>query len=183
MRIIAPTAIFFFGLIFFWKGPKKSSVGGLIVIIFILNLLFACFCGQNFFSKALALWADGFYKSKCPCVCVCVSVCPCVHFLRYHLNVFFPNFLKSDFQFFLEIQNLWGKVMKIFANKVCKIAAQKIVFGRILPLSACLCVRLCVHLSICLFTFEVLFKLLFAPTSKSWMSNIFRDSESLGEKY
>ena len=27
--------------------------------------------------KASALWADAFYKSKCPyvCVCVCVSVC------------------------------------------------------------------------------------------------------------
>ena len=32
--------------------------------------------------KALALWADAFYKSKCPsvCLCVCVSVCPSVHF-------------------------------------------------------------------------------------------------------
>ena len=28
--------------------------------------------------KALALWADAFYKSKCPYVCVCV--CVCVHF-------------------------------------------------------------------------------------------------------
>ena len=27
--------------------------------------------------KASALWADAFYKSKCPyvCLCVCVSVC------------------------------------------------------------------------------------------------------------
>ena len=55
--------------------------------------------------KASALWADAFYKSKCPSVC----------------------------------------------------------------------------LSICLFTFEVPFKRLFAPTSRSGMSNIFRDSESLGK--
>ena len=38
-----------------------------------------------------------------------------------------------------------------------------------------------VCLCACLFTFEVPFKRLFAPTSQSWMSNIFRDSESLGK--
>ena len=59
--------------------------------------------------KASALWADAFYKSKCPSVCV--SVCP----------------------------------------------------------------------SVCLFTFEVPFKRLFAPPSRSRMSNIFRDLESLGK--
>ena len=32
-----------------------------------------------------------------------------------------------------------------------------------------------------MFTFEVPFKRLFAPTSQSRMSNIFRDSESLGK--
>ena len=42
-------------------------------------------------------------------------------------------------------------------------------------------VRLSVCLSVCLFTFEVQFKRLFAPTSGSQMSNIFRDSESLGK--
>ena len=61
------------------------------------------------FFKASALWADAFYKSKCP------SVCPCV----------------------------------------C--------------------------LFVCVFTFEVPFKPLFALTSQSRMSNIFRDSESLGK--
>ena len=34
---------------------------------------------------------------------------------------------------------------------------------------------------VCLFTFEVPFKCLFAPTSQSRMSKIFRDSESLGK--
>ena len=50
-------------------------------------------------------------------------------------------------------------------------------------------VRLFVHPSVCpsvclsirLFTFEVPFKRLFSPTSRSRMSNIFRDSESLGK--
>ena len=35
--------------------------------------------------------------------------------------------------------------------------------------------------SVCVFTFEVPFKRLFAPTSQSRMSNIIRDSESLGK--
>ena len=63
--------------------------------------------------KASALWADAFYKSKCPSVCpsVCLSVCPSVR----------------------------------------------------------------------VFTFEVPFKRFFPPTSRSPMSNIFRDSESLGK--
>ena len=38
-----------------------------------------------------------------------------------------------------------------------------------------------VRVSVCLFTFEVPFNGLFAPTSRSQMSNIFRDSESLGK--
>ena len=59
--------------------------------------------------KASALWADAFYKSKCPSVCVSVYV------------------------------------------------------------------------SVCPFTFEVPFNGLFAPISRSRMSNIFRDSESLGK--
>ena len=36
-------------------------------------------------------------------------------------------------------------------------------------------------LFVCLFTFEVPFKQCFAPTSKNWMSKIFRVSESLGK--
>ena len=47
--------------------------------------------------------------------------------------------------------------------------------------SKCPSVCLSVCVSVCLFTFEVPFNGLFAPTSRSWMSNIFRDSESLGK--
>ena len=62
-------------------------------------------------------------------------------------------------------------------------------FQSIGPLGRCLSislhVRLCVCPSVCLFvcpfTFEVLFNGIFAPTSWSRMSNIFRDSESLGK--
>ena len=42
-------------------------------------------------------------------------------------------------------------------------------------------VRLSVRLSVRVFTFELPFKCLFASTSQRWMSNIFRDSESLGK--
>ena len=42
-------------------------------------------------------------------------------------------------------------------------------------------VRLCVRLCVRLFTFEEPFKRLFAHTSWSQMSNIFRDLESLGK--
>ena len=47
--------------------------------------------------------------------------------------------------------------------------------------SKCPSVRPCVCPSVCLFTFEVPFKRLFAPTSQKRMSNIFRDLESLGK--
>ena len=49
--------------------------------------------------------------------------------------------------------------------------------SRNVRLSVCPSVRV----SVCLFTFEVPFNGLFAPTSQSRMSNIFRDSESLGK--
>ena len=45
----------------------------------------------------------------------------------------------------------------------------------------CPSVRLSVCPSVHVLTFEVLFKRLFAPTFRSRMSNIFRDSESLGK--
>ena len=61
--------------------------------------------------KASALWADAFYKSKCPSVCVsvCLSVCS---LLRYRLTVFLPPLPKVGCQIFLEILNPWGKVME-----------------------------------------------------------------------
>ena len=62
--------------------------------------------------KASALWADAFYKSKCPSVCP--SVCPCVclsvcSLLRYRLTVFLPPLPKVGCQIFLEIRNPWRK--------------------------------------------------------------------------
>jgi hypothetical protein len=63
------------------------------------------------FFKASALWADAFYKSKCPSVCL--SICPSVcSLLRYRLNVFLPPLPEVGCPIFLEIQNPWGKVME-----------------------------------------------------------------------
>ena len=53
--------------------------------------------------------------------------------------------------------------------------------SRFVRLSIRLSIRLSVRLSVRVFTFEVLFKFLFAPCSRSRMSNIFRNSESLGK--
>ena len=57
--------------------------------------------------KASALWADAFYKSKCPSVCP--SVCS---LLRYRLNVFLPPLPEVGCPIFLEIRNPRGKVME-----------------------------------------------------------------------
>ena len=60
--------------------------------------------------KASALWADAFYKSKCPSACpsvrmsVCLSVCS---LLRYRLNVFLPNKQKIIFLLILPYKTRW----------------------------------------------------------------------------
>ena len=53
--------------------------------------------------KASALWANAFYKSKC------LSVCS---LLRYCLTVFLPLIPEVGCPIFLDIRNLWGKVME-----------------------------------------------------------------------
>ena len=108
------------------------------------------------------------------CVSVCVSVCLCVcSLLRYRLTVFFPPLPEVKCPIFLKIRNPWGKVMERsglryehFCLKIVKIAAQKKVFF---------------FTFFGLLRFSVFFSGLFAPTFRSRMSNIFRDSESLGK--
>ena len=73
---------------------------------------------------------------------------------------------------FLEIWNPWGKVMERSGLRY-EHFCMKIVENRRAKKS---------FFSLTFFTFEVSFNGLFAPTSRSRMSNIFRDSESLGEK-
>ena len=60
-----------------------------------------------FIFKASALWADAFYKSKCPSVCVFVC-----SLLSYRLTVFLPPLPEVGCPIFLEIWNPWGKVME-----------------------------------------------------------------------
>ena len=81
--------------------------------------------------KASALWADAFYKSKCPSVCLCVRLSVC-SLLRYRLTVFFPPLPEVGCPIVLEIRNPWGKLMERsglryehFCLKLSKIAAQK----------------------------------------------------------
>ena len=62
-------------------------------------------------SKASALWADAFYKSKCQSVCLSVRVSVC-SLLRYRLNIFLPPLPEVACPICLEIRNPWGKVMK-----------------------------------------------------------------------
>ena len=125
--------------------------------------------------KASALWADAFYKSKCPSVRVSVRLSVC-SLLRYRLTVFLPTLPEVGCLIFLEIQNLWGKVMERSGLRYEHFCL-KIVENRRAKKSFFL------HFFTFFRSSSVfgLFNGLFAPTSQSGMSNIFRDLESLGK--
>ena len=98
----------------------------------------------------------------CVCLCVCVFVCVSVSSLfEVPFNGLFAPTSRS-------------RISKIFRD------LESLVYKSKCPY-VCLFVCLSVCLSVCLFTFEVPFNGLFAPTFRSRMSNIFRDSESLGK--
>ena len=62
------------------------------------------------FFKASALWADAFYKLKCPNVCVCVFVC--LFTFEVPFNCLFAPLPEVRCPIFLEIQNPWGKELE-----------------------------------------------------------------------
>ena len=93
---------------------------------------------------------------------------PLFSLLRYRLTVFFPPLPEVGCAIYLEIRNPWGKVMQRSGLKYENFCL-KIVSNR----------RAKKNLTV--FTFEVPFNGLFGPPSRSRMSNIFRDSESLGK--
>ena len=107
--------------------------------------------------------------SVCPSVCLCVC-----SLLRYRLLVFLPPLPKVGCPIFLEIRNPWGKVMErsglryehfMFENSLKSPQKKKSFFLHFFRSSSVF----------------GLFNGLFALTSRSRMSNIFRDSESLGK--
>ena len=59
-----------------------------------------------FFFKALAVWANSFYKSKCPPVCPSVRLCVCSLFEVTFKRIFTPNSLNLIPKI-LEIPNPW----------------------------------------------------------------------------
>ena len=92
-----------------------------------------------------------------------------IRFLVF-FNGLFPPLPEMGCPIFLEIRNPWGKVIQRSGLRYEHFCF-KIVYNRREKKSFFL------HF----FTFKVPFNGLFAPTSRSWMSNIFRDSESLGK--
>ena len=62
--------------------------------------------------KALALWADVFYKSKCLCVCLSVCVCVCLFTFEVPFNGLCAPTSQSQMLQILEIRNPWRKVME-----------------------------------------------------------------------
>ena len=73
----------------------------------VLADLFLLFEARWFF-KALALWADAFYKLKCPYVCLFV----CLFTFEVPFNGLFAPTSRSRMSNNLEIRNSWGKVME-----------------------------------------------------------------------
>ena len=100
------------------------------------------------------------------------------------------SYLRLLIQVFILKRKIWSYVgagVNILFSWTSKNKSRTLTrFSKHLPsgpmLSISQNVRLFVRLlSVRLFTFEVPFKRLFTPTSRSWMSNIFRVSESLGK--
>ena len=98
-----------------------------------------------------ALWANSFYKSKCPSVCLSVSVC---------LFTFWGTLGKIS-------GKKWSQIWTFLLKNGLKSPGRKKFFFKDLKKK--------------LLIFEVMFKRIFAPTSQSRMSKMFRDSESLGK--
>ena len=117
--------------------------------------------------------ADAFYKSICPNVYLFTFIVP---FKRLFAPTSQSQISKKNFRFGI----LWVKVMekvvsdlKTFTNKRCKIAARK---------KNCFCANFALLSMIFLVSvFLTPFNNLFAPTSRSPMSKLFRVSESLGK--
>ena len=124
--------------------------------------------------KASALWADAFYKLKCPSVCPCVRVFVCLFTFEVPFNgIFSPTSRSRMSNIFRDSESLgksngmkWSQIWKFVFENCLKSPLKKKFFSL---------------LFFGLLRFLVFFKGLIAPTSQSRMSNILRDSESLGK--
>ena len=122
--------------------------------------------------KASALWADVFYKSKCPFVCPSVLLSVCVFTFEVPFNgLSAPTSRSWMSNIFRDSESLgksngkkWSQIWAFLFENCLKSPRKKKFF-----------------FFFTFFTFEVPFNGLFAPPSRSRMSNIFRDSESLGK--
>ena len=121
--------------------------------------------------KASALWADAFYKSKCSPVCVSVWL---FTFLVLFKRLFTPTSWIRMSKIFNDSKSLakssgkkWSQSLTFLLKNGLKLPRQKNLLQ--------------IFFYYYVFTFEVLFKHLFAPTFGSWMSKNFRDLESLGK--
>ena len=97
---------------------------------------------------------------------LCISVMPWIEYgLKWRLFVWYKYFYEMETR------------IKIF--KASALWADAFYKSKCPSVRLSVCLSVC--LFVCLFTFELPFNGLFAPTSRSRMSNIFRDSESLGK--
>ena len=90
---------------------KLGKISVKLVLKNILSELYMHGTSLKTVFKASALWADAFYKSKCPSVYPSVRLFVC-SLLRYRLNVFLPPLPEVGCPIFLEIRNPCRKVME-----------------------------------------------------------------------
>ena len=82
----------------------------------------------------------------------------------------------------IDKKNTWGQITDSYV--IYLLAFTTNLFSKHWPSGPMLSISQFVHMCVCLCIcslFEVPFNGLFVPTSRSWMSNIFRDLESLGK--
>ena len=123
--------------------------------------------------------------SKVPChvsYVICHKSCVMCHISCVTFQIFF-------FSFLYKVVKLIGGGSVVIRTYLPHLVFKRSRFSKHRPSGPMLSISQNVRLSVCLyvclfvrlFTFEVPFKRLFAPTSRGRMSNIFRDSESLGK--
>ena len=74
-----------------------------------MQTLFIRAMSNNDIFKASALWADAFYKSKCPSVClsVCLSVCVFTFEVSFK-RLFAPTSMQNTVLSFTERRSHWA---------------------------------------------------------------------------